>query len=136
MIPVTKIGKPRCFLVHALAPHGLNPGQANSQFNRYIADPTRGLAVWHDHFIGTPGGTALFFAENDAHRHALTEPGPLEGWQVSVHPLVYSRSPSALDEQIAYTLRTYRDADWATLQLEQRPHDGDSRLEAETASES
>jgi hypothetical protein len=136
MIPVAKISKPRCFLVHAIAPSNLSARDANNSLNEYVTDPSRGLAIWHDHFIGTPGGSAIFFVENDAQRHALTEAGTLEGWQVSIHPLIFSHSPSAFDEQIAYTLRAYRNADWAALQLEQRPHYGNARLEAETASES
>jgi hypothetical protein len=136
MIPVTNISKPRCFLVHTVAPNGLSAKDANNRFNQYVSDPSRGLAIWHDHFIGTPGGTAIFFAENESQRHALTETGTLEGWQVSVHPLIFSHSPSAFDEQIAYTLHAYRNADWATLQLEQRPHYGNPQIEAETASES
>jgi hypothetical protein len=136
MIHVAKISKPRCFLVHATAPSNLSAHDANDNLNDYVTDPSRGLAIWHDHFIGTPGGTAIFFVENDAQRHALTEAGTLEGWRISVHPLIFSHSPSAFDEQIAYTMRAYRNADWGTLQLEQRPHYGNARLEAETASES
>ena len=136
MIPVAKIGKPRCFLVHAIAPSHLSASDANNRFNQYVSDPSRGLAIWHDHLIGAPGGTAIFFAEDDTQRHALTEPGTLEDWRVSVHTLIFSHSPSAFDEQIAYTLRAYRNTDWAALQLEQRPHYGDARLEAQTASES
>ena len=136
MIPVAKIGKPRCFLVHAIAPINLSASDANNCFNQYVSDPSRGLAIWHDHFIGAPGGTAIFFVENDAQRQALTESGTLEDWQISVHPLIFSHSPSAFDEQIAYTLRAYRNTDWAALQLEQRPHYGNARLEAQTASES
>jgi hypothetical protein len=136
MIPVTKIGKPRCFLVHAIAPSGLSASDANDRLNKYVSDPSRGLAIWHDHFIGAPGGTAIFFVEDDAQRHALTESGTLDGWRVTVHPLVFSHSPSAFDEQITYTLRVYRNADWAALQLEQRPHYGNPQIEAETASES
>ena len=37
--------KERCFLVYALAPEGVNAGQANVSFNEYIGDPARGLAV-------------------------------------------------------------------------------------------
>ena len=136
MIPVTNIGKPRCFLVHAIAPNGLSTKDANHQLNQYVQNPSRGLAIWHDHFIGNPGGTAIFFVENDAQRQALTQIGTLEGWQVSIQPLIFSHSPSAFDEQIAYTLRAYRNADWAALQLEQRPHYGNFQIEAETASES
>jgi hypothetical protein len=136
MIAVHAIRKPRCFLVHALAPTTLGAAEANARFNAYVSDPDRGLSLWHDHFIGAPGGTAIFFAENDSERDALCQPAPLEDWAVSVHPLIFSHSPSAFDEQIAYTLRAYRNADWDALKLEARPQYGNPRLEAETAMES
>jgi hypothetical protein len=136
MIPVAKIGKPHCFLVHAIAPDDLSAAEANDLLNQYVADPSRGMAIWHDHFIGSPGGTVILFVDQESQRQALTELGTLEGWQVTVHPLIFSHSPSAFDEQIAYTLRAYRNTDWATLQLDQRPHYGNPQIEAETASES
>lgn len=59
----------------------------------------------------------------------------LAGWHVAVHPLIFSRSPAAFDEQIAFTLREYRQRDWETLQREQRPRYGNAGLEAQTAQE-
>ena len=50
-------------------------------------------------------------------------------------PLIFSRSPSVFDEQIAFTLRAYRGANWETLQKEQRPSFGNPGREAETAEE-
>ena len=63
------------------------------------------------------------------------------GWRLStrleggIHPLIFSRSPAAFDEQIAFTLRAYWGGDWELLQKEERPSYGDPRLEAETAVE-
>ena len=37
-------------------PSGVNARQANELFNEYIGDHARGLAVYHDHFIGRHGG--------------------------------------------------------------------------------
>lgn len=105
------IRNPRCFLVYALAPEGVSPAEANRLLNAYVADEGRGLAVHHDHFIGQPGGVAVFFAETAAQRAALADPGPLAGWRVEVRPLIFSRSPSGFDEQVAFTLRAYRKAD-------------------------
>lgn len=129
------IRNPRCFLVYALAPAEVSPAEANRLLNAYVADERRGLAIFHDHLIGRPGGVAVFFAETAEQRAALAELGPLEGWQVEIRPLIYSRSPSGFDEQVAYTLRAYRKADWEKLRLEQRPRYGDPTREAETAQE-
>ena len=129
------IRRPRCFLVYALAPQGLDPAEANRLFNAYVADERRGLAVFHDHFIGEPGGAAVFFVETAEQRAALGDPGPLAGWGVDVRPLIYSFSPAAFDEQAAYTLRAYRQADWEALRRERRPRYGDPGKEAETAQE-
>lgn len=129
------IRKPRCFLIYALAPRGFAPAEANRLFNAYVADARRGLSLFHDHFIGEPGGTAVFFVETGEQRGALADPGPLEGWRIDVRPLIYARSPAGFDEQVAYTLRAYRHTDWERLRMEQRPHYGDPLKEAETAQE-
>jgi hypothetical protein len=129
------IAKPRCFLIYARAPQGMTPAEANEAFNDFVADPTLPLVVFHDHFIGEPGGVAIFFAETAQQRDALYHAEKLNGWQVEIHPLIYAYSPAAFDEQIAFTLRRYRDADWETLRRQQRPRYGDPRREAETGVE-
>ncbi len=132
---IPKIQKPRCFLVYALAPDNLPAAKANALFNAYVADPKRGLSLFHDHFIGQRGGVAVFFVETDAEREVLKASGELSDWQVMVHPLIFSYSPAAFDEQIAYTLKAYRGADWETLQQDKRPSYGNPSEEAETAQE-
>ena len=129
------VRKPRCFLVYALAPESVAPAEANRIFNEYLADPQLPLVLFHDHFIGQPGGVAIFFVETAAGREALYESAALADWQVEVQPLIFSYSPSAFDEQIAFTLRAYRNIDWELLQKEERPAYGNPRREAETASE-
>jgi len=109
--------------------------EANRRLNELAADKELPLAVFHDHFIGRPGGVVIFFAETPEERAALESPALLDGWEVEVRPLVFSRNPAAFDEQISFTLRQYRGMDWETLQREQRPSYGDSGREAETASE-
>lgn len=52
-----------------------------------------------------------------------------------MRPLVFSDSPSAFDEQIAFTLAQYRGLDWEALRREDRPIYGDHRHEADTAQE-
>ncbi|OTA41773.1 MAG: hypothetical protein A6D92_03955 [Symbiobacterium thermophilum] len=73
------IRNPRCFLVYALAPEGGSPAEANRLLNAYVADERRGLAVFHDHFIGRPGGVAIFFAETAEQRAAIADLGPWRG---------------------------------------------------------
>lgn len=102
-----RITKPRCFLVYALAPEGMSPGEANRQFNQFIADKSLPLVLFHDHFIGQAGGVAVFFVETAQEQEALAHSTSLTGWQVEIHPLVFSRSPAAFDGQIAFTLRQY-----------------------------
>ena len=59
----------------------------------------------------------------------------LVGWHVEIQPLIFSHSPSAFDEQIAFTLRAYSGVTWETLRKEQRPSFGNPSREAETAEE-
>lgn len=130
-----RIKKPRCFLVYALAPNNLPASEANRILNGFIAEPGLPLALYHDHFIGQPGGIAIFFVETPQERDALLDQKFLEGWQVEIQPLIFSFSPAAFDEQIAFTLKAYRGVDWENLQKEQRPSYGNPSVEAETAEE-
>jgi hypothetical protein len=131
-----RIQKPRCFLLYALAPEGLPATEANRVFNEFIGDRGLPLAIYHDHFIGQPGGFAIFFVENAKERDALLDQKYLEGWRVDFQPLIFSYSPSAFDEQTAFTLKAYRGMDWEDLQKEKRPSYGNPRQEADTAQES
>lgn len=130
-----RIRKPRCFLLYALAPHEMAAAEANHVINTMIGDPALPLAIFHDHFIGQPGGVVIFYVENMEERDALLAQTHLQGWHVDIQPLIFSRSPSAFDEQIAFTLRAYRNVDWESLQKEERPSYGNPGREAETAQE-
>lgn len=127
--------KPRCFFMLALAPDELGASEANRRFNDFIGDRSLPLVLFHDHFIGQPGGIALFYVQSAQERDVLYEGEGLAGWDVQVHPLIFSRSPAAFDEQIAFTLRAYRGLEWEALQREQRPTYGDAAREARTAQE-
>ncbi len=129
------VRKPRCFLVYALAPRDLPAAEANQQFNTFVADPALPLAVFHDHFIGQPGGVAIFFVQNREEGQQLVNHNHLTNWRVEYRPLIFSYSPAAFDEQIAFTLKQYRQAEWETLQNEKRPAYGNPVLEAQTAQE-
>lgn len=130
-----RIKKPRCFLVYALAPEGFPASDANRIFNAFIAEPGLPVALYHDHFIGQPGGVAIFFVVTPQERDALLEQKFLDGWKVEYQPLIFSYSPAAFDEQIAFTLKAYRGIDWDYLQKVQRPSFGNPNVEAETAQE-
>jgi hypothetical protein len=130
-----RIRKPRCFLLYALAPAGLTAAEANQTLNAFIGDPALPLAIFHDHFIGQPGGVVIFYVETAEERDALISQKYLEDWHVEIQPLIFSHSPSAFDEQSAFTLRAYRGVNWETLQKEQRPSYGNPSREAETAEE-
>jgi hypothetical protein len=130
-----RIRKPRCFLLYALAPSDLPAAEANRVLNAFIVDPHLPLAIFHDHFIGQPGGIIIFYVETVQEREALLAQTYLEGWRAEIQPLIFSHSPSALDAQIAFTLRAYRGVDWESLQKENRPAYGNPNREAETAEE-
>jgi hypothetical protein len=99
----------RCHLVYALAPAGVSARAANELLNEYVADRSRGLAVWHDHFVGEHGGAVVLDVRDDDEEARLAEPGPLQGWQLSVHPLTFSLSAVGFSAQTSLTLEGYRD---------------------------
>ncbi|HEX5942836.1 MAG TPA: hypothetical protein VFY66_11195 [Anaerolineales bacterium] len=132
---VKRISRPRCFLLYAIAPDEMPASEANRILNAFIGDPALPLAIFHDHFIGQPGGLVIFYVETTQQRDELLAQTYLEGWHVEIQPLIFSHSPSAFDEQIAFTLRAYRGVNWEMLQKEQRPSFGNPSREAETAEE-
>jgi hypothetical protein len=100
----------RCYLVYALAPAGTSAREANDRLNDYVADERRGLAVWHDHFVGTHGGAVVLDVRSDEEEAALLgQPGPLAGWSLAVHPLTFSLSAVGFSAQTSFTLEQYRD---------------------------
>ena len=127
--------KPRCYLVYALAPESLPAADANRIFNAFIADRRLPLVVFHDHFIGRAGGVAIFYIEDERGRDALREQRRLDGWHVEYRPMIFSSSPAAFDEQVAFTLKAYRGLNWEILQKEKRPRYRDPGREVETADE-
>ncbi|MEM7331853.1 MAG: hypothetical protein AAF490_07165 [Chloroflexota bacterium] len=130
-----KFRKPRCVLVYALAPDGTKPYEANQAINGMAADSELPLILWHDHFLGKPGGVLLFFVENEIQRDKLEHNDHLPGWYVEIRPLIFSFNPAAFDEQISYTMKSYRDQDWETIQKEKRPSYGNPRQEVLSAKE-
>ena len=99
----------RCHLVYALAPAGVSARAANELLNEYVADRSRGLAVWHDHFVCEHGGAVVLDVRDDDEEARLGDPRPLEGWRLSVHPLTFSLSAVGFSAQTSLTLEGYRD---------------------------
>jgi len=127
--------KPRCYLVYALAPESLPAADANRIFNDFVGDPRLPLVVFHDHFIGQAGGVAIFYVEDERGRDTLLEQRRLDGWHIEYRPMIFSSSPAAFDEQVAFTLKAYRGLNWELLQKEKRPRYGDPGRESEPAEE-
>jgi hypothetical protein len=98
----------RCHLVYALAPDGVSAREANELLNEYLADESRGLAVWHDHFIGRHGGAVVFDVRDEQEEARLGDPGPLDGWQIETHPLTFALTAVGFSAQVAFTLENYR----------------------------
>jgi hypothetical protein len=99
--------KDRCYLVYALAPEGVGAREANERLNAYIGDPRRGTIVYHDHFIGRHGGVAVFHVRDEHELAALDDPGELAGWELEVHPLVFSLTGPGFAAQTEFTLEAY-----------------------------
>jgi hypothetical protein len=77
----------------------------------------------------------IFYVDTTGERDSLIGQTYLDGWRVEIQPLIFSHSPAAFDEQIAFTLRAYRGVSWEELQQEKRPVYGNPSREAETAEE-
>lgn len=109
----------RCHFVYALAPPGVSAREANDLLNDYVADRSRGLAVWHDHFVGEHGGAVVLDTQDDDEEARLADPGPLEGWQLTVHPLTFSLSAVGFAAQTSFTLEQYREVSLDELRAEE-----------------
>jgi hypothetical protein len=64
-----RIRKPRCFCCMLLPPPQCPAADANHILNAFIGDPALPLAIFHDHFIGQPGGMVIFYVET--HRSGM-----------------------------------------------------------------
>jgi hypothetical protein len=98
----------RCFLVYAVAPTSTGAAEANNALNAYIEDQRRGTVVFHDHFSRAPhGGIAVFDIGSEEQLKMVDDPGPLEGWELQVHPLTFALTAVGFIEQTHLTLREY-----------------------------
>ncbi|HEV7214120.1 MAG TPA: hypothetical protein VGP33_03270 [Chloroflexota bacterium] len=97
-----------CHLVYALAPAGMSRKDADNLFNDYVAEVERGVVVHHDHFIDCAGAFAVFDIKDNAQKAMLAKPGPLAGWQIAFHPLVFAPDGAGFFMQADSTLRHFR----------------------------
>jgi len=112
----------RCFLVYALAPEGMSARDANDLLNQYIGENGRGLIVSHDHFIGSPhGGFAVYEVRDEDEEARLSDPGPLEGWQITSRPLMFSLTAVGFVAQADFTLKNYGGTSLAELEEAEKP---------------
>ncbi len=49
----------RCYALIGYAPKGISHRRANLALNEFVADPRRGLVLYHDHFVDKAGGLAI-----------------------------------------------------------------------------
>ena len=112
----------RCYFLYCLAPVQLSASAANEALNDYIADRRRGVPVFHDHFIGNPhGGLAIMYVDSDEQRALLDDHGPLAGWDVRVHSLVFALTPVGFDAQTRFTLEQYGETSLDELRATEQP---------------
>jgi hypothetical protein len=110
----------RCHLVCALAPGGVSAREANDRLNEYVSDRRRGIAVFHDHFTGKPhGGITVWDVRSEDEAALLGDPGPLEGWDVRTHALMYALASSGFAALIDVNLERYAGTSLARLQAEE-----------------
>jgi hypothetical protein len=95
----------------------LPASEANDLLNEYVADRRRGIAVFHDHFTGSPhGGCVILDARDEGELARLDDPGPLTGWEIAVHPLTFALAATGFLPQARLTLEEYRGTTFAELE--------------------
>jgi hypothetical protein len=99
----------------------VNARDANELLNEYIGDRTRGIVVFHDHFIGRHGGVAVFEVHTEEEEARLADPGPLEGWQIETYPLTFSLTAVGFVGQVEFTLRSYAGTTLGELEQAEEP---------------
>jgi hypothetical protein len=112
----------RCHLVYAVAPERVGAREANDLLNEYIADRRRGIIVFHDHFTGKPhGGVAVWDVRTEEEAALLADPGPLGGWDLRGHALMYSLAAQGFAALVELSLE--RDAGTSLAQLRAEEED-------------
>jgi hypothetical protein len=104
-----------------LAPEGTPARRANERFNAFVEDAARGLVVYHDHFVERHGGVAVFHVQDQEELRCLSDPGPLDGWEISLHSLTFSLTAVGFAAQVDFTLDRYRGTSLAELAAAEPP---------------
>jgi hypothetical protein len=100
--------RPKCYAVIAYPPKGTSMSKANLALNDFIGDKKIGLPLYHDHFVGVPGGFAIVYVESADSYENLRRNNALKGWNVKVHPLTFTGNPVEMLYQIDFTMTVYR----------------------------
>lgn len=100
--------KAKCYAVVAYAPASSSIREADLAFNRFIENPEYGVGLYHDHFVGAPGGVAIYYVESQQELDGLGSHRALETWDVKIHPLTFTEKPLELLYQMDFTLGVYR----------------------------
>jgi hypothetical protein len=113
-----KFFKKKCYAVIAYSPKGVTLGEANNALNGFISDRSRGLVLFHDHFVGRSGGIAIFYVDSDEEFQHLHNLGSLKEWEIEIFPLTFAESPTEFLYQIDFTIGSYRGKRLADLYKE------------------
>ncbi len=103
-----KFFKKKCYAVIAFAPTKMSMNDADVAFNEFIADKSKGLVLFHDHFLGRIGALAIFFIENQKQLDSLQDDRPIKGWELQIFPLTFTELPIEFLYQTDFTLGVYR----------------------------
>ncbi len=127
--PLQRKGQ-RCYLVFGYAPDETSMSDANTQFNAYVGNKSRGLVLFHDHFVDKVGGVAIFYIENDDEWELIHSAEELSGWDIQIHPFIYADNPKRFFYQIDFTMSVYRGIRMNDLLVEYEKSDEKQSLDA------
>jgi hypothetical protein len=81
---------------------------ADTVFNEFISDSSRGTVLYHDHFVGRAGGIVIFHVSSEGELRQLQNESCLNGWDVMIYPLTFTEKPIEFLYQIDFTMAVYR----------------------------
>ena len=81
---------------------------ADIDFNEFITDRSKGMVLFHDHFVGRAGGFAIFYVDSERELESLQDKKQLKDWEFQIFPLTFTELPIEFLYQIDFTLGTYR----------------------------
>jgi hypothetical protein len=100
--------KRKCYVVIAYAPLNMTLNEADVAFNDFIADRSRGLFLFHDHFVARPpGAIALYYIDSKEHLEHLQDLRLLKEWKLQIFPLTFAELPLEFLYQVDFTMGVY-----------------------------